>query len=186
MRLDLFISNSWWQRDWKGSFGILFCCSLFSLAWNCCCLDEDTTLRVHPSSVQGLKMILGINQQAGRFLRYKETNEHPNELVDRFSLEAPFMRTPPPGDCCVASWCTEDLLCHGQIHARAAEADITQVCCSELLVGDSLLCSSGSPIQSLNSLHTGSTFGHLSPASSLVQMLATEGKHTYLAFPFSV
>lgn len=34
--------------------------------------------------VQRLKVTLGISQQAGRPLRYKEMNGHSNELMDRF------------------------------------------------------------------------------------------------------
>lgn len=93
-------------------------------------------------------------------------NEHPNELMGRFSLEAPSTRVPAPGDWSLAGLCNEDLLCRGQIHARAAKVEIMQVC-SQLsllsLVGNSLLCSNGSPIQSLNSLHTGSTLGTSGP-----------------------
>lgn len=96
--------------------------------------------------VQGLKVTLGISQQADRSLRYKEMNGYSNELMGRF---LPGLHAQEYHLATLTAALQVDALSIYYAMVRfmpeLQKAELTQVCCSGLLVDDSLLYSSSSP-----------------------------------------
>lgn len=129
--------------------------------------------------VQGLKVTLGISQQADRSLRYKEMNGHSNELMDRF---LPGLHAQEYHLATLTAALQVDAL--SIYYAMVRFMPELQKLSSPRSAA--LGCCTAAAHQSLNSLHLGFFHWLPQPASSLVQMLATEETYESSAFPFSL
>lgn len=130
-------------------------------------------------------MTLGISQQADRSLRYKEMNGHSNELMDRF---LPGLHAQEYHLVTLTAALQVDALSiyYAMVRFMPELQKLSSHRSAALGCWLMIACCTAAAQQSLNSLHLGFFHWLPQPASSLVQMLATEETYESSAFPFSL